>query len=161
MMVMPSDKPDDESSTVLQDVPASATGNSRPGEELESESIADEQCIEEGAAEEQVRRGPGRPKRVHTGRRGRPRKTYNTLNAMTRDDIDVPESYSEALDTSHAEDWKSSMQKEMDSLRANDTWSLVELPKDETAIGCKWVYAVKRVKFGNVERYKSRLVAKG
>ncbi|KAL7724649.1 hypothetical protein ACLKA6_017743, partial [Drosophila palustris] len=53
MMVMPSDKPDDESSTVLQDVPASATGNSRPGEELESESIADEQCIEEGAAEEQ------------------------------------------------------------------------------------------------------------
>ncbi|KAM8702603.1 hypothetical protein ACLKA7_001939 [Drosophila subpalustris] len=54
MMVKPSDKPDDESSTVLQDVPASATGNSRPGEELESESIADEQCIEEGAAEEQV-----------------------------------------------------------------------------------------------------------
>ncbi|KAM8702888.1 hypothetical protein ACLKA7_005258 [Drosophila subpalustris] len=54
MMVMPSDKPDDESSTILQDVPASATGNSRPGEELESESIVDEQCIEEGAAEEQV-----------------------------------------------------------------------------------------------------------
>ncbi|KAL7724133.1 hypothetical protein ACLKA6_012285 [Drosophila palustris] len=113
---------------VLRVVPASATGNSRPGEELESESIADGQCCEEGAAEEQVRRGHGRPKRVPTGRRGRPRKTSQTLNAMTRDDIDISESCSEALDTSNTEDWKSSMQKEIDSLRANDTWFVVELP---------------------------------
>lgn len=42
-----------------------------------------------------------------------------------------------------------------------NTWSLEELPKGEKLIGCKWVFAVKRDHLGKVERFKSRLVAKG
>ena len=30
--------------------------------------------------------------------------------------------------------------KEMQSIRENDVWNLVELPKQRKAIGCKWVF---------------------
>lgn len=46
-------------------------------------------------------------------------------------------------------------------MRANNTWSLEELPKGEKLIGCNWVFAVKRDHLGKVERFKSRLVATG
>ncbi|XP_017872871.1 PREDICTED: uncharacterized mitochondrial protein AtMg00820-like [Drosophila arizonae] len=53
------------------------------------------------------------------------------------------------------------MQKEYDSLKNIETWSLVDLPAGEKAIGCKWVFTTKRDEYGNVQRFKARLVAKG
>ena len=38
---------------------------------------------------------------------------------------------------------------------------MVKLPKDRKTIGCKWVFKLKKGVDGKVERYKSRLVAKG
>lgn len=49
----------------------------------------------------------------------------------------------------------------MHALMKNGTWEVVELPKDQRTICCKWVFTVKRKADGNVERYKARLVAKG
>jgi hypothetical protein len=48
------------------------------------------------------------------------------------------------------------MEQEMESLDRNQTWELVDLPKDSKAIGCKWVFRKK-----DSEQYKARLVAKG
>ena len=45
------------------------------------------------------------------------------------------------------------------ALHANDTWDLVELPKDRKAIPNKWVYKIKTV--DGKPKYKARLVAKG
>lgn len=53
------------------------------------------------------------------------------------------------------------MDEEIVALQANKTWELVDLPKDKTPIGCKWVYRVKYHSNGTLERYKARLVAKG
>jgi hypothetical protein len=53
------------------------------------------------------------------------------------------------------------MDKEMRSLLENGTWELVERPEGVKPIPMKWVYKVKRDAQGNVERYKSHLVAKG
>jgi hypothetical protein len=53
------------------------------------------------------------------------------------------------------------MDEKMAMLDANATWALVTLPKDNKAIGCKWVYKVKHNVDGSMKRYKARLVAKG
>ncbi|KAH8410353.1 hypothetical protein KR215_009577, partial [Drosophila sulfurigaster] len=43
------------------------------------------------SAEEDVRVGPGRPRIVRTGMRGRPRKQFNLLGAATAGEIPIPE----------------------------------------------------------------------
>ena len=43
----------------------------------------------------------------------------------------------------------------------NDTWTLVERPKDKNVIPGKWVYKVKTKADGSLEKYKARYVAKG
>lgn len=53
------------------------------------------------------------------------------------------------------------MKEEYEALIRNGTWSLVSLPADRKLIGCKWVYRIKRHSDGSVQKYKSRLVAKG
>jgi hypothetical protein len=53
------------------------------------------------------------------------------------------------------------MDEKMAMLDANATWELVVLPKDKKIIGCKWVYKIKHNANGFVNRYKTRLVAKG
>jgi len=111
--------------------------------------------------EKEAQRAPGRPKLVRSGLPGRPRKEYQMLNVLTTEDIAVPGSFEEAMNGDHSDKWKASVQKEMDGLRANKTWSLVDLPKGEKTIGCRWVFALKRDKNGHIERFKSRLVAKG
>lgn len=49
---------------------------------------------------------------------------------------------------------------EYDALIQNNTWSLVPLPPNHRAVGCKWVFKLKRNSNGSVSRYKARLVAK-
>ena len=53
------------------------------------------------------------------------------------------------------------MDEEVDALDNNDTWRLTPLPEGKKAIGCKWVYKIKRNADGSISRYKARLVAKG
>ena len=53
------------------------------------------------------------------------------------------------------------MKDEMSSMRCKDVCDLVELPNGAKAIGCKWVFKIKKDSLGNIERYKARLVAKG
>ena len=53
------------------------------------------------------------------------------------------------------------MDKEIQALEQNHTWELTSLPLGKTPIGCKWVYRIKFKSNGTVDRYKTRLVAKG
>ena len=68
---------------------------------------------------------------------------------------------SEALSGPQAKQWSKAMQQEIDSLNEHDVYELVELPNERKAVGCKWVFKVKRNADGSVERYKARLVAQG
>jgi len=47
----------------------------------------------------------------------------------------------------------------MKALVDNQTWDIVELPKDKKIVGCKWLFAVKYNVNGKIESYKARLVA--
>jgi hypothetical protein len=71
------------------------------------------------------------------------------------------QTYQETVSGEESELWQKSMDEKMRSLLENSTWELVERPKGVKPIPMKWVYKVKRDTQGNVERYKSRLVAKG
>lgn len=91
--------------------------------------------------------------------RFRPDAYHTAAHAIPLDD--EPANEREALSGPAAAQWRHAMDEEMQSLAANQCWQLQELPPDAKAIGCKWVFKIKRDSKGNVERYKARLVAKG
>ena len=74
------------------------------------------------------------------------------------DSVSILQSVSEALRSPH---WVQDMQAEMDALQHNRTWDLVSLPPGEKIVGYKWVYTIKHLPDGSIDRYKARLVAKG
>ncbi|KAE8297894.1 Copia protein Gag-int-pol protein Copia VLP protein Copia protease [Larimichthys crocea] len=75
--------------------------------------------------------------------------------------VKEPTTMKEAMLSSNAKEWKEAADLEYESLLENETWDLVELPKDRKPIGQRWVFKVKHHSDGEVERYKCRLVAKG
>jgi hypothetical protein len=72
-----------------------------------------------------------------------------------------PEFFSQAISCKESELWYNTMKEEMNSIKSNGVWDLVELPNGVKAIGCKWVFKTKKDSLGNIERYKARLVVKG
>ncbi|GJV07590.1 ribonuclease H-like domain-containing protein [Tanacetum coccineum] len=50
---------------------------------------------------------------------------------------------------------------EMDALLRNNTWDIIDLPKNRKAIGSKWIFMIKYKSSGEIDRYKARLVAQG
>lgn len=53
------------------------------------------------------------------------------------------------------------MVAEISAREANNTWTLVELPRGKTLVACKWVFKLKYNPNSQVPLYKARLVAKG
>ncbi|GKC14757.1 ribonuclease H-like domain-containing protein, partial [Tanacetum coccineum] len=53
------------------------------------------------------------------------------------------------------------MNNKMDALLRNDTWDIVDLPKDRKAVGSKWIFKIKYKASGEIDRYKARLVVQG
>jgi len=67
-----------------------------------------------------------------------------------------PQSLTEALSSDAKAEWRHAWESELASLAKNNTWVVEPLPKDRTAIGCRWLF--QRNQDGG---YKARLVAKG
>lgn len=100
-----------------------------------------------------------------------PVSTTNTHGMITRSNVGIfkpkalcaanvelePSSVEEAL--AHP-DWQLAVQAEYDALIANSTWELCSLPPGRKAIGCKWLFKIKKNPDGTINRRKARLVAK-
>ena len=52
---------------------------------------------------------------------------------------------------SKSEKWLEAMKSEMESMKINKVWTLVDPPKEVKLVGCKWVFKRKRGTDGKVE----------
>lgn len=74
----------------------------------------------------------------------------------------IPRSYAEAISCDESSQWRAAMEREMESMRSNEVWELVEsknLEKDVECVDSIWLYSVKQTK--DEKLYKARLVASG
>jgi hypothetical protein len=129
-----------------------------------------------------MKRGLGRPKKVLTSKRGRPRKLFNMVEVNEQEveseeeenheneelhdvagliEFGEPQTVSEALSSPEAADWKKAMNAEYEALKRNQTWIIVDRPQGKKTVESRWVLRTKFKKDGSVDRRKARLVAKG
>jgi len=97
-------------------------------------------------------------------RKGVPKRSYEIEDyvfLVSPTELDEPNSVTEALSSSKRDEWLKAMKEELESMKTNKVWDLVDLPKERKAIGNKWILKVKRKSDGSIERHKARLVAKG
>jgi hypothetical protein len=72
-----------------------------------------------------------------------------------------PQTFKQAMESKDAEAWKKAIEEELNAMKENKTWKIVELPRNKRTIGSKWVFKTKYDEQGNVEKRKARLVAQG
>ena len=54
--------------------------------------------------------------------------------------ISDPTTFDEAV---KKEEWRKAMKEEIKSIEKNETWELMDLPKEKKVIGLKWVFKTK------------------
>ena len=69
---------------------------------------------------------------------------------ITMQDDKEPKSVNEALTCSAKEKWLKATEEEMESMRSNNIWELVDLPQGHKEIGNKWVLKIKRKVDGSI-----------
>jgi hypothetical protein len=80
---------------------------------------------------------------------------------MKASELSVPKHIGEALASPQKEYWKQAMQEELDAIEECDTYEVVRRPEGAKVIPLIWVYALKTDEYGDVIRFKARLVAQG
>ncbi len=57
--------------------------------------------------------------------------------------------------------WVDAMVEEYDSIVRNSAWEIVPRPEGKSVVGSRWIYKVKQVADGSVEKYKAIFVSRG
>lgn len=91
-------------------------------------------------------------------RKPKPAKTTCATRSKCLLSVEEPATFEEA---NEEESWRVAVKEELDLIEDNMTWSLVDLPHGQKAIGLKWVYKIKKDADGEVVKHKARLVAEG
>ena len=73
------------------------------------------------------------------------------------DDEEDPKSVRDAISGPTKEKWQKALQEEMDSVKDNKVWELVDLPKGRKAIGNKWILKYKRKADGSINKPRALL----
>ncbi|GJS63308.1 retrotransposon protein, putative, ty1-copia subclass [Tanacetum coccineum] len=76
-------------------------------------------------------------------------------------DINEPTNYKAALLGPKSDKWLNAMNADMQSMKDNQVWRLLDLPPNYKTVRSKWIFKKKTDMDGNVHTYKARLVAKG
>ncbi|GKC26982.1 retrotransposon protein, putative, ty1-copia subclass, partial [Tanacetum coccineum] len=76
-------------------------------------------------------------------------------------DLNEPNNYKPAILDLKSDKWVDTMSAEMQSMKDNQVWCLVDLPPNSKTVRSKWLFKKKNDMDGIVHTYKARLVAKG
>ena len=61
----------------------------------------------------------------------------------------------------HKKEWVDAMIEEYQSIIKNDVWEIVPRAKSKDVVSSKWLFKIKHVVDGSIEKYKARFVARG
>jgi len=136
-----------------------------PKVEQEVKEEDEEECLVEfdchSGESETTDEKDAQPQLRRSTRDRRPPDYYGEWVTVANAEMREPKTAKDALACDDKVKWREAMNKELESLKQNKVWDLVELPKDRKPVGSKWVFKLKTDADGNVERYKARLVAQG
>ncbi|GJX62805.1 retrotransposon protein, putative, ty1-copia subclass [Tanacetum coccineum] len=76
-------------------------------------------------------------------------------------DLGEPANYKALFLDPESDKWLNAMNVEMQSMKDNEVWDLVDLPPNGKTVGSKWLFNKKTDMDGAVHTFKARLVAKG
>lgn len=145
---------EEENNAINEDV-----ANEHIGSNNESEVEENEDYIEEvsSAGEEIVNETLRRSNRL------RKIPTCSCCNLVQEQlaQVEEPNTVEEALSGKDAKMWEKAMNEELNNMKENEAWEIVERPKKTNVIGSKWVFKIKRDNAGEIVEYKARLVAQG
>ncbi|MBW0539312.1 hypothetical protein O181_079027 [Austropuccinia psidii MF-1] len=84
-------------------------------------------------------------------------KALNVMAAACSLHTDSPSTYSEAMASGDHHEWEEAMKEELGSLRDMDIWESAGDDNLKQALGCRWVYTVKRNQQGDITRLQCLL----
>ncbi|GKU86297.1 hypothetical protein SLEP1_g837 [Rubroshorea leprosula] len=87
----------------------------------------------------------------------KPKSLHHATMASTLPSLE-PTCVSQALKDFH---WRQAMPEEFNALIRQGTWEPIPYHPNQHVLGYKWIFRIKRGKYGSIERYKAHLVAKG
>jgi hypothetical protein len=88
-------------------------------------------------------------------KRPKPFSSYTALMCNLLDE--EPTCFEEAIQ----KEWADAMTEEYQSIIKNDVWEIVSRPKSKDVVSSKWLFKIKHVVDGSIEKYKARFVAHG
>ncbi len=85
----------------------------------------------------------------------------NAVPGVKFSKVHIPANLQEARSSPQWEYWETAMQEEQNSLDAHEVMEYVTRPRGHKVLPVHWIFSVKVDEFGNVIRFKARLVAQG
>jgi hypothetical protein len=83
-------------------------------------------------------------------------KTLSNYMALMCDLEKEPTCFEEAI---QRKEWADAMTEEDQSIIKNNVWEIVPRPKSKDVVSSKWLFKIKHVADGSIEKYKERFVA--
>jgi hypothetical protein len=86
-------------------------------------------------------------------------KPFSSYTALMCDLLEEEPTYFE--ESIQRKEWEDSMTEEYQSIMKNELWEIVPRPKSKDVVSSKWLFKIKHVVDGSIEKYKERFVARG
>jgi hypothetical protein len=86
-------------------------------------------------------------------------KPFSSYMALMCDLLEKDPTYFE--ESIQNKEWEDAMTEEYQSIIKNDVWEIVPRPKRKDVVSSKWIFKIKHVVDGSIEKYKARFVAHG